>query len=99
MEDRRSIWLLITLALVLGLLAFVSTPTILFIEGARAAGFEYWCSSNQWIQMFPDVPQLELGTARHPGCQRNTSVALVRFFLVSLTAFSFGKVFLKRVAG
>jgi hypothetical protein len=98
MEDKRNVGLLIFFAVILGLLAFVSTPNILFIEGQYAQGFDYWCSSNEWIQMFPDVPELELGDAMHPGCRRNMSSALVRFAIVSLAAFFSGMVFLKQMA-
>ncbi len=98
MEDRRSVWLLVILAIFLGLLAFVSTPQVLFIEGELAQGFDSWCSSSQWVQMSPDLAQLELGSARHPGCQRITSVALLRLGLVSLATLLFGKIFLKQIA-
>lgn len=98
MKDRRSVWLLVICAIVLGLLAFVSTPQVLFVEGEPAQGFDYWCSSSQWVQISPEVPQLELGNARHPGCRRNTSGALVRLGLASLATLLFGKIFLKQIA-
>jgi len=96
MKVIGNVGFLIILALACGLLAFVSTPTILVIEGEQARGFSDWCSSNAWIQMAPDVPQLELGSTIHPACKRDTTMALVRFLSTSLTVFLAGKMFLTR---
>ncbi|MCH2451605.1 MAG: hypothetical protein MK221_00180 [Gemmatimonadetes bacterium] len=96
MEESRNTILLIVFAVACGLLAFQSTPLILFIEGEQAQGFSYWCSRNAWIQLTPDVPQLELGSSVHPGCRRDTPMALIRFALVSLPVFMLGKMYLKK---
>ncbi len=96
MEESRNAILLIVFAVACGLLAFQSTPFILFIEGEQAQGFSYWCSRNAWIQLTPDVPQLELGSSVHPGCRRDTPMALIRFALVSLPVFMLGKMYLKK---
>ena len=66
------------------------------IEGEQAQGFSYWCSKNAWIQLTPDVPQLELGSSAHPGCRRDTTMALIRFALASLPVFMLGKMYLKK---
>ncbi len=96
MEESRNVVLLIMFASVCGFLAFLSTPTVLFVEGEQAQGFSYWCSSSAFIQVAPDVPQLELGNATHPGCERDMPRALIRFALVSLAIFMLGKKYLKK---
>ena len=96
MEESRNAILLIVFAVACGLLAFQSTPFILFVDGEQAHGFSYWCSRNAWIQLTPDVPQLELGNSVHPGCRRDTPMALIRFALASLPVFMLGKMYLKK---